>query len=226
MKNKRVYLGSLILALLVCSAIIPFAISQTDTPTPTPPTPTPIPVVYNNISLTLQSPSLNKTITSDYNISFVFVPAINGTNRFVGADLWVNGTVVSSNQTSITPYENNTIYYKFAINGTYIWNIGLRNITTVVYAPSDFNMTIAIYTPNPIVTPTPTRAPTATPTPIPTAIPTSIITPRPPTPTPTVTPSPTPIPESGVDLWTLIIVAVIVFSLVLIITIFLLKRRA
>jgi hypothetical protein len=227
MKNKQTYLGLIVFTLFVCSCIVPFAAGQ-ETPTPTPPTPspTPVPVVYENISVTILSPVLNANITSDYNVSFVYVPAINGTGKFVGAELWVNDTLVGSNQTALTSYANNTIYYKFPStgNGTYIWNIGLRNTTNTVYAKSALNMTVAVYTPNPTATPTPTPAPTATPTPTP--VPTIPVTPRPPTPTPTATPSPTPAPSNDVDLWTLVIVAVIVFSLVLIVAVFLLKRKS
>ncbi|MCL5949496.1 MAG: hypothetical protein M1490_03350 [Candidatus Bathyarchaeota archaeon] len=166
------------------------------------------------LSVKLKSPSNDATITNKFNVSFVFVPSINGTDKFSKASLWVNGTIVATNSTALVADADNTIYYEFHDNGTYRWNIRLENSTHPVSAASNYNFTLAIQEASPTATPTPTP----TPTPIVTASP----TPRP----ATATPSPTPAPEIGIDLWTLIIIAVIVFSVVLIITIFLLRRKA
>jgi uncharacterized protein YegP (UPF0339 family) len=166
------------------------------------------------LSVKLKSPSNDATITNKFNVSFIFVPSINGTDKFYKASLWVNGTIVATNSTAIVADADNTIYYEFYDNGTYRWNIRLENSTHTITAASNYNFTLSVHEASPTATPTPT------PTPAPTV--TASPTPRP----PTATPSPTPAPEISLDLWTLIIIAVIVFSVVLIITIFLLRRRA
>lgn len=170
-----------------------------------------------SIAVALKSPANDVTVKNSFNVSFVFVPSINGVNnQFYGASLYVNGTKAETNQTAIIAGENNTIYLEFTKNGTYTWNIKLDNETNSVSAPSDYNFTLAVHTsPSATATPTPSPTPTTTPTTRPTA-----------TPTRTATPTPTPPAEAGLDLWTLVIVAVIVFSIVLIVTIILLKRRA
>lgn len=178
-----------------------------------------IPEANTGIAVKLVAPANDATIkTTSNNVSFVFVPAKNGTNnQFYKATLVVNGSIISSatNQTALTPDVNNTIYYELTPNATYRWNVRLENATHTVTAEANNNFTFTqVTTPSATATPTPTPAPTAQPTAIPTA-----------TPHATATPTPTPEPGLGSDLWTLIIVAVIVFSVVLIVTIFLLRRR-
>ncbi len=175
-----------------------------------------IPEPHTGIAVNLIAPANDATIkTSSNNVSFVFVPSKNGTiNQFYSASLIVNGSIVASNQTALTPDVNNTIYYELTPNATYRWNIRLENATHTVTATANNNFTFTqITTPSATPTPTPTATPTAPPTvtPTPTAHPT--------------TPTPTPEPGIGSDVWTLIIVAVIVFSVVLIVTILLLRRR-
>jgi hypothetical protein len=98
------------------------------------------------MSVTLLAPVHNATIDTNSNVSFTFVPAINGTDIFWGASLVVNGSIKASNQSAIVPYQNNTIYYDFGAspNGTYTWNIRLQNTTMTVMAPTDNNLTIGI----------------------------------------------------------------------------------
>ncbi|MFA5572190.1 MAG: hypothetical protein WDA42_03710 [Candidatus Bathyarchaeia archaeon] len=219
MNNKQVYLAFTVFTLLVCSCLVPIVTSE-ESPTPTPtetPEPTPTPIVYENISVTLKKPIHNETITDNQNVSFVFEPCINGTDKFYRADLIVNGSIVASNETTLTAFTDNTINYKLPVNGTYNWNIRLENSSKIVMAETDFNLTVAIYEPDPTPTPTPTPSPTLTPTP----------TPYTPTVTPTKLPTPTPTPEPPVeiDAWTIVIIAIFVFSGVLIGTVLLLRRR-
>lgn len=315
MNNKKAYMGLAVFMLIIASCFVPSVLSENSS----------APIQTNsvtpfaegdpqNMSVSLVTPILNETITNDMNVSFTFYPSINGTDQITGASLWVNGSRVTYNQTAIAPWANNTIYYRLAGNGTYLWNIKLENSSDIISAPADYSLTIAV--PEPIgisvrlvspangttvsntynvsfvfvpknngtdqlesaqlfidgnrveynqtkvvaneenaiyhelstngtyrwnirlynstnfvtstdsynftlaVNPTPTATPT--PTPIPTAVPTVAPTP---TAHPTATPTPTPAPGIGLDLWTLIIVAVIVFSVVLIVTILLLRRR-
>jgi hypothetical protein len=162
------------------------------------------------ISVALVAPTNGTTVSAGYNVSFTFLPKNNGTDQLTDAQLFINNNRVEYNQTKIVADQNNIIYHELT-NGTYMWNVRLYNSTSFVTATDNYNFTVA-------VGPTPT----ATPTPAPTAVPTVAPTP---TAHPTATPTPTPEPGLGSDLWTLIIVAVIVFSVVLIVTIFLLRRR-
>ena len=209
MINKQSCFGLLVFTLLFSSCLIPFVSSQEATPTPTPPpTPTPTPTPEpENISVIILSPVHNYTITNSFNVSFVYIPQINGTaNKFEGADLFINGSQVASNQTAMASYSNNTIYHEFSSNGTYLWNVKVRNSTTVVSASNDFNLTVSVYTPDP--TPTPTASPTPTPTPTPTPVPTLT-----PTLTPTASPSPTPaVTNEGFSAWLIVIIAVVVIA--------------
>src|SRR5665648_34009 len=179
MNSKQVYSAIILFSLLISSCFVPLSFSQEASPSPTPsstPTPTPTPEP-ENISVTLLSPAHYYTKTNSFNVSFVFIPAINGTaNKFEGADLFIDGNSVGGNQTVITPYVNNTIYHEFSSNGTYLWNVKVRNATTVVPAASDFNLTVSVYVapePTPTQSPTPSATPTPTPTPVPTAVPTA-----------------------------------------------------
>ncbi len=166
----------------------------------------------NFIAVTLKSPDNGTTISNDFNCSFVYYPTISGTDKFFGASLIVNGTLVASNTTAVTANTNNTIYYKFSQNGTYSWNIRLQNSTNNVSAPSDYNFTVAVYV---APTATPTPAPTATPTPAPTAHPA------------TATPTPTPEPDNSVlSMWAIIIIVVFVICGVLVAVLVLLRRKS
>jgi hypothetical protein len=217
MNANQSCLGLLVFALLIGSCFVPFAVCQDASPTPSPtPEPTPTPDV---ISLTLLAPVPNKSITDNLNVSFVYVPVLTGTSKYIGADLFINGSNQGGNQTAIQNGVNNTINYKFPQNGTYTWNIALRNTSDIVYAASDFNLTVSVYTPDP--TPTPTASPTPTPTPTSTPIPTPA-----PTLTPTASPSPTPaITNDGFSAWLIVIIAVIVIAGVLVVTILFLRFR-
>jgi hypothetical protein len=170
------------------------------------------------MSVTLIGPAHNSTITSNQNVSFVFLPIINGTDKFYSAALVVNGTSYGGNQTAISNAVNNTIYYKFSENGTYYWNIRLVNSTTVVWAPTDFNFTLKVHI-EPEATPTPAPTQIPTPTPTPTQTPT-------PTVAPTATPTPTPAPDnSSLSIWAIIIIIVFIISGVLAVVLVLLRRR-
>lgn len=168
------------------------------------------------IAVELVSPKNDATITNSFNVSFVFIPKINSSDyQLIGASLYIDNIRVEDNQTAIVPGEENVIYYVFSGNGSHRWNIRLHSSSgNSVFSSDSYNFTLAVAPASP--TPTPTARPTTTPTPSPTTSPTS-----------TASPSPSPNgPETKVDLWTLIAVAVIVFSVVLIVTIFLLRRRA
>ncbi len=224
--NSKQALAIIFFTLLV-SSLAPIALTAgqeatpTPTPTPTPsPTPTPTPTpLPPEIAVTLLAPNHNDTIRNSFNVSFIYRPDINGTGHSIeAADLYINGTLKASNPTAIKPGENNTIYYKFADNGTCTWNIRIRNSTTVVSAPSDFNMTVAVYV-APEPTPTPTPKPTATPTPVPTAGPTI-------TPHPTISPSSTPTPSEGLGTWTIVIIVIVVIGVVGAVAVILLRRSS
>ncbi|MGD6805471.1 MAG: hypothetical protein ACQCN4_00720 [Candidatus Bathyarchaeia archaeon] len=147
MTIKQAYLAIIALSLLVSICFVPFVQSNESSPASEPTiaiSPLQTTEEFENISVSILSPIHNATISNDYNCSFIFKPAINGTGNFLGASLMVNGTVVATNQTALTAYENNTISYKFPSNGTYIWNIGVQNISNVVWAPQDFNLTVAV----------------------------------------------------------------------------------
>lgn len=317
MNNKKSYMGLAVFMLIIASCFVPSVLSENSSAPIQTNSVTPFAAGEpENMSVTLLAPVHNDTISTNSNVSFTFVPAINGTDIFWGASLTINGAEKASNQSAIVPYQNNTIYYDFGTtpNGTYTWNIRLQNSTNIVTAPTDFNMSIGIPEANTgiavkliapanattvtgsrnvsfvfvpskngttnqfykaslivngnsvatnktaltadvnntiyceldanttyrwnirldnathtVISPdsynftlTINTTPSATPTPTPTAVPTIAPTA---TPHATATPTPTPEPGLGSDLWTLIIVAVIVFSVVLIVTIFLLRRR-
>lgn len=168
------------------------------------------------IAVELVSPQNDATITNSFNVSFVFIPKINSSDyHLTGASLYIDDIRVEDNQTAIVLDEENVIHVLFSQNGSHRWNIRLHSSSeNSVFAPDSYNFTLAVAATSP--TPTPTAKPTTTPTPPPTTSPTF-----------TATPSPTPDgPGMDLDLWTLIIVAVIVFAAVLLVTIFLLRRRA
>ncbi len=225
MNNKHMYSVIIIFSLLIISYFVPLAFSQEASPSPTPsPTPTPAPISEpENISVALLSPIHNYTINS-FNVSFVFVPAINGTaNKFEGADLFIDGNIVGSNHTAIEPYVNNTIYHEFSSNGTYLWNVKVRNGTTVVSATNDFNLTVSVYLePEPTPTPSPSLSVTPTPTSVPTVVPT--VTPTAATPTASPTPNPKPT-ENGIGTWTIVIIAIVIIAVVGAVILLLLTRK-
>lgn len=169
------------------------------------------------LAVELVAPKNDTTITNSFNVSFVFIPKINSSDyQLTGASLYIDNIRVEDNQTAIVPDKENVIYYVFSGNGSHRWNIRLHSSSgNAIFSPASYNFTLAVAPASP--TPTPTNRPTNTPTAPPTTLPTS---------TPT-TPSPSPGgSETELDLGTLIAVAVIVFSVVLIVTIFLLRRRA
>ncbi|MGD6853389.1 MAG: hypothetical protein ACQCN6_15120 [Candidatus Bathyarchaeia archaeon] len=167
--------------------------------------------VPDQIAVSLKSPSNGAKITDDFNCSFVFVPSVNGTDKFTKASLIINGSTVASNQTAIIADQNNTIYYKFASNGTYNWNIQLQSESFTVTAPSNNNFTVSVYVaPTATPTPTPTAVPTATPTAVPTA---------------TATPTPTPAPLLADTTWLLVIIAALLIIAIIIAVLLILKRR-
>jgi len=164
--------------------------------------------VPDKIAVNLLSPANATTVKDDFNCSFVFVPTVDGTDKFTKATLLVNGSEVATNQTAIVAGQNNTIYYKFANNGTYYWNIRLQSESFTVTAPSNYNFTVAVY-----VAPSPTATPTVTPTP--TVEPTA---------TPTPTPSPTPVPTEPISTWLILIIAVVVICVILAVVLVMLRR--
>jgi hypothetical protein len=167
----------------------------------------------SGISVSLVAPANASTVTDKFNVSFVFVPTEFGNDKLLTAALWINGTAVSNNQTTLVAGQNNTIYYTLSSNASYYWNIKLQNTSAVVVsAPSNFNFTASVYV-----------APTATPTPAPTATP----TPSPvPTAPPTAAPTPSPTPDnSAFTTWAIIIIVVFVISGVLVVVLIILRRR-
>ncbi len=166
------------------------------------------------IAVTLIAPDNGTKITNDFNVSFVFVPTAFGGDTFEGAELLINGTKITYNQTAIIADENNTIYHKLNYNGTYNWNIRLYNTSTNYVAAADnYNFTLAVYV---APTATPTPAPTATPTPAPTSTPTH---------TPTPTPTPTTTDDALLTTLTIVIIIVVVVAGVLAAVLVLLRRR-
>ncbi len=154
MITKQAYLAIIALTLLFSICCAPFVASANSSSTSQSTTAiSPLQTSgdsFENISVSLSTPIHNDTITEDFNCSFTYVPSINGTDQLYGASLIVNGSVVASNQTALVPYENNTIAYKFSENGTYLWNIRLQNSTSIVAAPNDYNLTVAIRSPDSI----------------------------------------------------------------------------
>ena len=150
MITKQVHFTIIALTLLVSLCFVPFVIN--DKPAATAQAISPISTLQvqdpENISVSLFTPINGETIDDDFNVSFTFEPKINGTDKFFGADLIINGSIAASNHTALKPYESNTLYYKFSENSTCTWNIGLRNSTNTVYAPDDYSLTVEI--PNPV----------------------------------------------------------------------------
>jgi hypothetical protein len=151
MPTKQAYLAIIALTLLVSICFSPLVFSEKPAASAqTPPLITPLQTLEpENISVNLLTPINDANLGDNFNVSFTFEPKINGTDKFYGAELILNGTVVAaSNQTALKPYEINTIYYVFSENSTCTWNIGLRNSTNTVYALNDYALTIEI--PKPI----------------------------------------------------------------------------
>jgi hypothetical protein len=145
MNNKNAYMGLAVFMLIIASCFVPSVLSENSS----------APIQTNsvtpfaegdpeNMSVTLLAPVLNATIDKDMNVSFTFLPAINGTSQLTGASLWINGSRAEYNQSAITPWANNTIYHKFSDNGIYLWNIKLENTTSIISATEDYNLTVAV----------------------------------------------------------------------------------
>jgi hypothetical protein len=154
MTNKQAYLAIIALTLLVSVCFVPLVLGVASSASPQSTNPiSPLQTsdpVFENISVSLSTPVFNDTIVNDFNVSFTYVPSINGSDKFYGASLIVNGSIVATNQTALTAYQNNTISYIFSSNGTSNWNIRLENSTNSVFAPSDYNVTLAVAPPNSI----------------------------------------------------------------------------
>ncbi len=203
MNSKQAYLGILLFSLLISSLFVPLALSADEDQ-------------IDDVQVTLKYPEFNSKVTTSFNISFVYLPKITGEGTYRDAALVVNGTVVAYNQTKITDNAENKIYYQVPSNGTYEWNVIVRNNTLdSVEAANAFNLTVEVHVVDPTPTPSPTPTPTHTPTPTAT-----------PTVRPTVRPSPTPIPnEITLDTWTIIIIAIFVVVIVGALVLVLLRRK-
>jgi hypothetical protein len=214
------YLAILVTTLLFAGCLLSIANAQTPTPEPTPtpiPTPTPVPYIENSISVALVKPDNNSTKTDSYNCTFQFTPTLVGADKLFSATLVLNGSVTTGTNTSalVSGTSSSFTYVLPSKNDTYHWNIILANSSTNVRAAEDFNLTLAVYvapatSPTPAATPTPTPAPTVAPTTQPTAVP---------------TPSPTPAPTGGLDIWTIVIIVVILVAGFSVIAIVLLRHK-
>ncbi len=203
MKSKQECLVFFILCLLIGTCFASVVSSQEGEEEPN----------VEVLTVTLNTPENATTITS-FNATFTYIPVTNGTNDlFVFAKLYINGTdSLASNQTAIANNTVNSISYTFASNGTYLWNVQVRNSSANVLADADFLITVAVPE-EPEPTPMPT--PTMTPTPAPTVAPT-------PTATPT---SPPPSEFFGLSAEAMVIIAVIIILIIIAAAIVLLRRR-
>jgi hypothetical protein len=202
MKSKQTYLAFLILLLLFTECSTQLATSQDET--------------YETLTVALNSPADGNTITT-YDCTFSYTPTLIGSDQFIEARLVINDTATAAvNQTAIQNATSNTIAYTFTSNGTYIWNVQVRNSTNSVAAPTNFVLKVSVYI-EPEATPTPTPTETPTPSPEPTSTPTPVVTPSP-SPTPTLTPQPTAAPfdidGSMIGIIVLIVIAIILAGVI------------
>jgi hypothetical protein len=205
MRSRNGYLALLILGLLANGCFVSLVSSQGDQ-------------TFALLTVTINTP-VNATTVTAFNNSFTYIPVINGTNDyFIIAKLYINGTETSAtNQTAIANDTSNTIQYSFTANGTYLWNVQVRNSTTVVFASANYTLNVSVYVPAPTPTPSPTSEPTTASTPTTTPTATS-------TPTPTASPSPTPA-HSGLSAWGITIIGVFVLVGILIVIMLILRSR-
>jgi hypothetical protein len=202
MKSKQAYLAFIVLFLLFIECLIPLVTSQGETP--------------ETLTVALDSPADGSTITT-YTCNFIYNPTLIGSDSFIEARLIINDTATTAiNQTAIQNATSNTIAYTFTSNGTYIWNVQVKNSTNSVTAPTNLILKVSVYE-EPEATPTPTPTETPTPSPEPTPTPTPVITPSP-SPTPTPTPQPTAAPfaidGSMIGIIVLIVMAIILAGVI------------
>jgi hypothetical protein len=106
-----------------------------------------IPAGVVTSSVTLNSPSDSSTVTNTSIIDFGYTPTFYETIQ--NASLWTNVTgtwaLTRGNSSAIVNNTQNTITYTFADDGVYLWNVGVFNSTTDIFASANRTLTIQTF---------------------------------------------------------------------------------
>lgn len=97
----------------------------------------------NSISLTLNSPADDSTVTDSLTQTFNYTPVVVGSDGFYNSSLYVNGSLVVSNSSVIANNTANFLNYTFGGNGVYLWDVLLFNSTDSVFGGNgNFTLTV------------------------------------------------------------------------------------
>ncbi|MCW4024079.1 MAG: hypothetical protein NWF01_03475 [Candidatus Bathyarchaeota archaeon] len=105
-------------------------------------------------SLIILNQPVNLSTIHTYACNFVYTPTWQNAD-IVSASLFVNGSLVQSNQSAVINGEANFFSYTFSENGTYVWNVQVSNGTHVVVANQNFVLTTSVDGSEPTPTPPP-----------------------------------------------------------------------
>jgi photosystem II stability/assembly factor-like uncharacterized protein len=103
--------------------------------------------------ITLNQP-LDLSTIHTYTCNFIYTPTWQN-SEIVSASLFVNGSLVQSNQSAVINGAANFFSYAFSSNGTYLWNVQVTNGTHVAVANQNNVLRVSVDGSEPTPTPTP-----------------------------------------------------------------------